>query len=327
MTATIAAGPTSAATPTDQAAICTVGLRRSFPTGVAIADLSLFVAPGEVLALLGPNGAGKTTTVRLLNGILAPDAGYSRVLGLDPAIDGTEVRRRTGVLTENAGLDDRLTALENLVAVARIRGMTPREGRDRSLTLLDRFGMADRAHERTHGFSTGQRKRVALARALLHDPKVLFLDEPTSGLDPAATREVMGLIHELAHEQGRTVVLATHFLGEAGQVADRLAIVERGELLAFGTPADLAADLWPGLSVSIDLGGQPPPHMIDAVRSLGVAAVSPTSSGLDVVVAERSSIPPVVAALVHQGALVHGATARPPTVEDIYFAVLTRETP
>ncbi|MDQ3293878.1 MAG: ABC transporter ATP-binding protein, partial [Actinomycetota bacterium] len=173
------------------AAISTDGLSRRFATGVALDALTLEVGAGEVLALLGPNGAGKTTTVRLLNGVLRPDSGRATVLGLDPTVAGDEVRRRTGVLTENAGLDDRLTALENLELVARMRGFTAAAARQRSTALLERFTMADRADHLVQGFSTGQRKRLALARALLHDPEVLFLDEPTSGLDPAATRDVI----------------------------------------------------------------------------------------------------------------------------------------
>ena len=233
----------------DGTTIVAEGLTRSFDGQLALVDLSFDAQPGEVLAVLGPNGAGKTTTVRLLNGVLAPDRGSSRVLGIDPAVDGNEVRRRTGVLTENAGLDDRLTAWENLVVTGRIRGMNKDDAGAKATRMLDRFGMADRAHHRVQGFSTGQRKRVALGRALLHDPDVLFLDEPTSGLDPEATRDVIDLIGALAAEHGRTVVLCTHFLGEAGRLAHRMAVLDRGHLLAFGAPADLAGEIWKGLDV------------------------------------------------------------------------------
>ena len=181
-----------------------------------------------MLALLGPNGAGKTTTVRLLNGVLRPDRGSARVLGLDPATDGDEVRRRTGVLTEHAGLDERLTARENLALTARLRGLDRALGGPphRRAARAVRDGRPGRPP--VQGTSTGQRKRLALARALLHDPEVLFLDEPTSGLDPAATRDVIDLIGSLATEHGRTIVLCTHFLGEAGRLADRMAVLHRG---------------------------------------------------------------------------------------------------
>ena len=304
-------------------AIETDQLTRSFPSGVALDGLTLDARPGEVLALLGPNGAGKTTTVRLLDGVLFPDAGSARVLGLDPVADGDAVRRRTGVLTENAGLDDRLTARENLVFAARIRGFSTADAAERAGQLLDRFGMRADADRPAAGFSTGQRKRVALARALLHEPEVLFLDEPTSGLDPAATRDVVDLIGSLAADLGRTIVLCTHFLGEAGRLADRMAVLHRGRLQAFGRPEAIAADLWTGLDVELDLGGPADHVTLDTVTAVtGVHAVVEAVEGVRVTVADRDVVPTVVAALVDIGVPVYAATPRPPTLEDVYFGVL-----
>ena len=308
-----------------EAAIRTEELRRSFPTGVALDGLTIDAAPGEVLALLGPNGAGKTTTVRLLDGVLRPDGGRATVLGLDPAVDGDAVRRRTGVLTEQAGLDDRLTARENLHAAARIRGMSAADAAARTTSLLERLGMDDRGDDLVQGMSTGQRKRLALARALLHDPEVLYLDEPTSGLDPAATRDVVDLIATLAAEHGRTVVLCTHFLGEAGRLAHRVAVLHLGRLRAFGRPGELAAALLPGLPVEVDLGAAADERVTAAVASLGgvrAAAASPT--GLHLVVDDRAVLPAVVAALVAREVPVFGAVPRPPSLEDVYFEVERR---
>ncbi|MGK2948638.1 MAG: ABC transporter ATP-binding protein [Acidimicrobiales bacterium] len=307
------------------AAIVTEDLTRSFPSGRALDGLTLEVEQGEVLALLGPNGAGKTTTVRLLNGILTPERGRAVVLGIDPAVDGDAVRRRTGVLTEHAGLDERLTARENLELTARMRGLDRRWAAKRTADLLERFGMADRADVTVQGTSTGQRKRLALARALLHDPDVLFLDEPTSGLDPAATRDVIDLIGALATDHGRTVVLCTHFLGEAGRLADRMAVLHRGVLHAFGRPEEIAAELWDGLDAVLDLGGPIDPAAADALRSLpsvGVVAVTPT--GAMVRVPARDDVPALVRLLVERGVAVYGATAHAPTLEDVYFAVEAR---
>jgi ABC-2 type transport system ATP-binding protein len=306
-------------------AIETVDLTRSFPSGVALDGLTLNVRPGEVLALLGPNGAGKTTTVRLLNGILTPDRGRATVLGVDPAVDGSEVRRRTGVLTEHAGLDERLTARENLQFAGRMRRLDPAVVTRRIDELLERFGMADRADVPVQGTSTGQRKRLALARALLHDPDVLFLDEPTSGLDPAATRDVIGLIGSLATEHGRTVVLCTHFLGEAGRLADRMAILHRGVLHAFGRPDEIAAGLWQGVDAELDLGRPVDEATASAVRAApGVLMVADTPDGLLVRVTERDVMPHLVRLLVERGLSVYGADAKPPTLEDVYFAVEAR---
>ncbi len=304
------------------AAIETQDLTRSFPSGVALDGLTLEVQPGEVLALLGPNGAGKTTTVRLLNGILTPDRGHATVLGLDPAVHGDEVRRRTGVLTEHAGLDERLTARENLTLTGRMRGLDRGWVERRTDDLLEQFGMADRAHLPVQGTSTGQRKRLALARALLHDPDVLFLDEPTSGLDPAATRDVIDLIGALATEHGRTVVLATHFLGEAGRLANRMAVLHRGVLHAFGRPEDIAADLWHGVDAELDLGGPADEATADSLRTTsGVSMVAPSPTGAIVRVTDREVVPHLVRLLVARGVSVYGASAKAPTLEDVYFAV------
>ncbi len=306
------------------AAIEAVGLTRGFKSGLAVDGLTFSLEPGQVLALLGPNGAGKTTTVRLLDGVLLPHAGHSVVLGHDPATDGDAVRRRTGVLTENAGLDDRLTSRENLLYVARLRGFGPVDARRRVDELLERFGMAERRDDLTGGFSTGQRKRVALARALLHDPELLFLDEPTSGLDPAGTRDVITLIDELAAE-GRTVVLATHFLGEAGRLADRMAVLHHGRLRAFGAPDELAAELWSGVGAELDLGAPADPATLGALASVpGVRSVEPHDDGARLVLDDREALPRAVAAAVGRGVPVYGAATRTPTLEDVYFAIERR---
>ena len=306
-------------------AIVTDGLTRRFPGGVGVDSLTIDVAPGEVLALLGPNGAGKTTTVRLLNGVLRPDSGSAQVLGLDPVTAGDTLRARTGVLTEHAGLDDRLTARENLRYAAMIRHITGPEIDARIDELLDRFGMGDRADRPVRGASTGQRKRLGLARALLHDPDVLFLDEPTSGLDPRATRDVVELIGSLASEHGRTVVLATHFLGEAGRLADRMAVLDLGRLVAFGRPGDLAAELWDGLECSIDLGDPASPAVLATITAVsGVHGAVPSADGAQIRVVDRGVVPHVVSALVGAGTSVYAAVPRPPSLEDVYFEIEAR---
>jgi len=315
-------GAALASVATDRPVIHTRGLTRSFRGRPAVDELDLDVQAGEVVALLGPNGAGKTTTVRLLNGILVPDRGSSRVLGLDPVTHGDEVRRRTGVLTEGAGLDDRLTARENVVFTARIRGMAAGVAGRRADELLERFGMASDADRRVQGLSTGQRRRVALARALLHDPEVLFLDEPTSGLDPEATRAVIELIASLAREQGRTIVLCTHFLAEAGRVCQRMAVLHEGRLRAHGRPDDLAAELWPGLPVDVDLAGPADAVTVASLRGVrGVTTADASATGVTVRVEDRRVVAAVVAALVSREVPVYGAVPRPPTLEDVYFAL------
>ena len=298
------------------------GLTRRFDGRLALDHLDLVVPHGEVLALLGPNGAGKTTTVRLLNGILTPDAGSASVLGLDPARDGDDVRRRTGVLTENAGLDDRLTARENLEFAAQVRGLSRRDARRLVTAHLERFGMADTADLSTTGFSTGQRKRLALARALVHAPELLFLDEPTSGLDPTATRDVTDLIGNLAREEGRTVVLATHFLGEAGRVADRMAVLDKGRLRAIGRPDELAAELWDGIPADIDLGRPATNRELALVNATpGVTRSETRATGLTIGARDRDVIPALLRVLHDADIAVYGAQLRRASMEDVYFAL------
>ena len=305
--------------------IRTEGLSRSFGAERALDGLTLDVGEGEIVALLGPNGAGKTTTVRLLNGVLRPDAGRASVLGLDPAISGPALRRRTGVLTETAGLDDRLTARENLVLIARIREMPAVAAGRRADELLERLDMGRWADRQVQGFSTGQRKRVALALALLHDPEVLFLDEPTSGLDPAASRDVIELIASLARERRRTVLVCTHFLGDAGRLCRRMAVLDRGRLQAFGTPEELAATLWRGLDVDLDLGRPAGDADVALVRSRPrVLHAQATPEGCRVRVVDRDAVPAVVATLVTGGIPVFGVVPRPATLEDVYFALQER---
>ena len=209
-----------------------------------------------------------------------------------------------------------------------IRGLVGAESTRRIDELLERFGMADRADRPVQGFSTGQRKRLGLARALLHDPEVLFLDEPTSGLDPAATRDVVDLIGSLAAEHGRTVVLCTHFLGEAGRLADRMAVLDRGRLLAFGRPADLAAELWDGLDVRLDLGAPGrTPSVLDRARRRARRAARPrpssdgASSGWSTATSSPGSSPCSSAS----GVDVYAAVPRPPTLEDVYFEIEARQ--
>jgi ABC-2 type transport system ATP-binding protein len=301
------------------------GITRRFGDDVALDGVSLDLYAGEVMVMLGPNGAGKTTTVRVLNGILAPDEGEASVLGFDVRTHGHEIRSCTGTLTENAGLDDRLTALENLEFTARIRGMPKQEATQKSRELLTRFGMGDHIDRRIHGFSTGQRKRIALARALIHDPAVLFLDEPTSGLDPAATRAVVDLIGALAHEQGRTVVLATHFLGEAARVADRLSVMHQGRIRVSGRPDELTRAYWPDLEVQLVLQRPAGPDLVGLLAQLPpVLRAESSPVGARVHVHDRGQIPHLVRDLAAREIPIFEVRPHTPTLEDIYFETLHR---
>jgi ABC-2 type transport system ATP-binding protein len=189
-------------------------LSRRFGEKLAVDDLTLDIHAGEIFGFLGHNGAGKTTTVRLLNGVLEPTAGHAQVLGLDPQNEGPALRAQTGVLTETPSLDERLTARENLSFYAELYNVPGASVLSRVDFLLTEFELAEQANEKVGGYSKGMKQRLALARALLHNPQVLFLDEPTAALDPVATRHVHALVEGLARREGCTVFICTHNLVE-----------------------------------------------------------------------------------------------------------------
>src|SRR5581483_466819 len=226
-----------------------------FREKVAVDNLTLEVNAGEVFGFLGHNGAGKTTTVRLLNGLLTPDTGRMRVMGMDPTTQGPALRRRTGVLTETPALEELLTARDNLSIYASLYNVPRNEIATKVQKLLMTFNLSDRADDRVRSFSKGMKQRLALARALLHDPEILFFDEPTEGLDPLAAHDVRELISKLSHEEKRTVFLCTHNLAEAQQLCDRVAVLEHGRLLTSGTPMELVRQLADHMPARVDIEG------------------------------------------------------------------------
>lgn len=215
-----------------------VGLTKEFGDFTAVSNISLNVPEGEVLALLGPNGAGKTTTVRMLGSILKPTSGYARIAGYDTVAEANHVRRVIGLLTEFPGLYLRMKGLDYLHFFGELQGMPSKVIRQRSEELLKRFELWEARHKQLGKYSKGMKQKLTLVRAMLHDPLVLFLDEPTSAMDPHSAKLVRDAIADLRQEK-RTVVLCTHNLAEAEQLADRIAIIHRGQIIAQGTPVEL----------------------------------------------------------------------------------------
>jgi ABC-2 type transport system ATP-binding protein len=286
----------------------------------ALNGLTLTVNEGEVFGVLGPNGAGKTTTVRLLNGVLSPSSGTMQVLGMDPTRQGCDLRRKTGVLTETPSLYERLTARDNLQTFGALYGIPKESLNKRVDQTLELFGLLDRANSLVGGFSKGMKQRLALARAMMHEPQLLFLDEPTSALDPQASHQVTETISQLSHQQGRTVFLCTHNLDEAERLCDRVAVLNKGSLLAVGTLNELADILWHGLWVDLVLEQPVRPADTAGLSGIpGVFAVESQGTTLMVQVDRMSRIPDLIAALVGLGVRMQQVMPRKHSLEDIYF--------
>lgn len=228
-------------------------LTKRFDDFTAVHELSLSVKQGELLALLGPNGAGKTTTVRMLSAILRPSAGWATINGYDVVKDADQVRRAIGMLTEQPGLYTRSSGLEYLQFYGRLYGMTEAEIEKRGLALFDRFAMPNTAQRRLGEYSKGMRQKVGIIRAMLHNPTVLLLDEPTSAMDPHSAKLVRDAITELKSDR-RAIIVCTHNLAEAELLAERIAIIKQGQIVAEGNPMELKRQLLgrPQLEVQVD---------------------------------------------------------------------------
>jgi ABC-2 type transport system ATP-binding protein len=299
-------------------------LTRCFEETTAVDQLSLEVYEGEIFGFLGHNGAGKTTTVRLLNGVIEATSGSMRVLGLDPQVDGPTLRARTGVLTETPSMDERLTAWDNLSIYAELYGVPRAQVPQRIEELLSEFDLADRANERVGGYSKGMKQRLALARALLHKPELVFLDEATSGLDPISAHHVNELIERMARREKRTVFLCTHNLVEAQKLCDRVAVLEHGRLVALGTPAELTQQYVRRLDVDIEVHqGQVEGamHVIRSLPRLVIGEPVRTNGALTVTLSGHEAIPELLEVLVHNNLRVYRIAAKEANLEQVYFAL------
>src|SRR5690349_16357876 len=300
-------------------AIVVEGLERTFDEVLAVRGVDLEVAEGEIFGFLGPNGAGKTTTVRMLTTLLLPTGGRATVAGHDVVKEARSVRASIGVALQEAALDPLMTGRELIRLQATLQGLPGAEGRRRADDLLDRVDLAEAADRRVGTYSGGMQRRLDLAAALVHEPRVLFLDEPTTGLDPVSRKTIWEEVRAL-NDEGTTVFLTTQYLEEADQLADNVAIIDRGRIVAEGTPASLKASIGnPHIRLTLEEG-----TIAEAERVCGeVGRLLPPTDGKRVLVeVEHGSadIPRVVRALDEAGIEVEGLELMRPTLDDVFVA-------
>jgi ABC-2 type transport system ATP-binding protein len=297
-----------------------LGLSKQFDGFTAVDGVTLSVRPGEILALLGPNGAGKTTTVRMLAAILRPSAGQAFVAGYSVTEHPREVRKRVGLLTEHPGLYLRMRGGQYLDFFGRLMGLKAEDRQSRARELLSRFEMSESWDRRIGTYSKGMRQKMALARAMLHDPPVLLLDEPTSAMDPRSARLVRDTVFGLRHHR-RAIVICTHNLAEAEALADRIAIIRRGRIVEIGTPEALKASLLGPPQMELRLS-QPADGVVRLVDGL-VTVEAQGENWLRFSTPDpRETNPRLLKTLAERGVGVLTLAEVPRSLEDVYMQVV-----
>lgn len=305
----------------DSTAICMDHLTRDFDGVRAVDHVSLDVPTGRIFGFLGPNAAGKTTTIRLLLGLLEPSSGRAEVLGLDTRIDSEAIRQRCGALLEHTGLYERLTAEDNLEYHARIYRIDAAERRRRIEQLLKGIGLWDRRRENVGKWSRGMKQKLAVARALLHRPELIFLDEPTAGLDPIAAAALREDLMKLASGEGVTVFLTTHNLAEAEKICSLVGVIRRGALLAVGSPAELR-NRSGGQTAELVGRGASDALLSDLRRQPGVRGVEYRDGRLRIDLEPGAELAPLVTRAVAAGMQVEEARRGLESLEEAFLALV-----
>jgi len=288
-------------------------LTKQFGTYKAVNDVSFELKQGEIFGFLGPNGAGKTSTIKLLNGMITPTYGSMSVFGTDPTATPEKIHEIAGVLTEHAQMYNDLTGIENLIYYGELFSLTKTVGEARGLELLEKLDLTYAKDKKLSDYSTGMRQRLSLARALIHQPKLLFLDEPTSGLDPESAQTVNNLIKDLATTQGTTVFLCTHQLRYAEELCTSYGLIDKGVMFAHGTLDELRAKVFAGykLTIKADLQPQNVNYQLTAKNTY------------EINIQTEAEIAQIVADIVHTNGRVYHVSTERLSLEEIYFA-LTR---
>jgi len=305
----------------------TEGLTKRFGSLTAVDHLSFKVGEGEILGLLGPNGAGKTTTVRMLACIISPSEGSARVAGYEVSRDPLKIRQMVGILTENPSVYDRLTAYENMDFFAEAYGVSDtQERQNRIRKLLEFFELWERRNGKVATLSKGMKQKLAIARALVHEPPILFLDEPTSGLDPESAKGIRDLTERLSHDEKRTILLCTHRLEDAEKLCNRVMIIRNGRSVIVGTPEELRNKIagQPVLQITLRSLNR---KIIEAVKELKhVREVNADDSVARLMVAVddiEAATPEVIRSIIYADGMVLSANVVRPSLEEAYLKLVS----
>jgi ABC-2 type transport system ATP-binding protein len=307
-------------------AIQASGLTKRFGNFAAVDDVTFEVGHGELFGLLGPNGAGKTTLIRILTTLIAPSSGQARVAGYDAIRAPRRVRERIGVVPQALTSDLELTAWQNLDIYGQFYGL-PRAARHaRAAHLLEMVGLRERAHDTVATYSGGMRRRLEIARGLIHSPQVLFLDEPTIGLDPQGRHAVWELLEQLRAESALTISLTTHYMDEAEKLCDRIAIIDSGKIVASGTTRQLKAMVKGSDRIKLEIAGDPAlaaaaldgqPYVLEISQDSNGAIIIATADG-------AHAMPRVIERVEQAGASIHAMSIEQISLEDVFINVTGR---
>lgn len=298
------------------------GLVREFKNGPRAVDgIDLQVQPGEIYGFLGPNGAGKSTTVLMLTTLLPPTAGTARVAGFDIVTEGPRVRASIGAALQEAALDPLLTGDEHMRLQTALHGLPRAEREDRGRELLGRVGLSEAANRKVGGYSGGMKRRLDLALALAHHPRILFLDEPTTGLDIQSRTALWEEVSRLAAQEGVTVFLTTQYLEEADALADRVGIIDQGKIVAEGTPTELKAEIGRPTVEAVPRDPADQPRVAEALRRFGEEAGATKRSAASVrLEGGESQLAEVVRALDSEDIAIEQLQLHAPSLDDVFLA-------
>lgn len=302
-------------------AIRTENLSRDFGTVRAVDHLWLEIPRGNVFGFLGSNGSGKTTTIRLLLGLLEPTGGRAEVLGFDTRSQAHEIRQRIGALLEHPGLYERLSAEDNLEFYGRVWRLPTARRRSRVKELLSNLGLWQRRHESVGKWSRGMKQKLAVARAMLHSPPLIFLDEPTTGLDPVAAAALRDDLQEIVTREGVTVFLTTHNLVEAEKLCHQIGVIRQGRLLAIGNPDELRSQTG---SPRVEVVGRGfTPKLLDGLRSQPlVSSVNIQGEHLTIILHKQTSVAPLVSMLVRAGVQIEEVRKGSASLEEVFLTLM-----